>query len=136
MQFGNALEGTLSAQTWDNGTGKRRGIVTDSKEHRSNSRSPRKDRAARPHAGSDAKTPAASRVARASTKRSFPVVGIGASAGGLEAVSQLLSRLPAETGIAYVLVQHLSPQAPAGGPSRPSSRWRLNATRTGTRRSS
>ncbi|MBI4752369.1 MAG: PAS domain-containing protein [Acidobacteria bacterium] len=39
----------------------------------------------------------------------FPVVGIGASAGGLEAFTQLLSTLPPDTGMAFVLVQHLSP---------------------------
>jgi two-component system CheB/CheR fusion protein len=39
----------------------------------------------------------------------FPVVGIGASAGGLEAFKQLLSALPPDTGMAYVLVQHLDP---------------------------
>lgn len=41
--------------------------------------------------------------------RSFPVVGIGASAGGLEAVTSLLENLPANTGMAFVLVQHLDP---------------------------
>jgi two-component system, chemotaxis family, CheB/CheR fusion protein len=40
---------------------------------------------------------------------SFAVVGIGASAGGLEAVPQLLKPLPADTGLALVLVQHLDP---------------------------
>jgi two-component system, chemotaxis family, CheB/CheR fusion protein len=39
----------------------------------------------------------------------FPVVGVGASAGGLEAFTQLLRALPANTGMAYVLVQHLDP---------------------------
>jgi len=39
----------------------------------------------------------------------FPVAGIGASAGGLEAVSELLAALPAKTGMAFVLVQHLDP---------------------------
>ncbi|MEO0535730.1 MAG: CheR family methyltransferase [Cyanobacteria bacterium P01_A01_bin.123] len=39
----------------------------------------------------------------------FPVVGIGASAGGLEAFTQLLNHLPATTGMAFVLVQHLDP---------------------------
>ncbi|MGA7934954.1 MAG: chemotaxis protein CheB [Kovacikia sp.] len=39
----------------------------------------------------------------------FPVVGIGASAGGLEAFIQLLSHLPIDTGMAFVLVQHLDP---------------------------
>ena len=37
------------------------------------------------------------------------VVGIGASAGGLEAFSRLLTALPADTGMAFVLVQHLDP---------------------------
>ena len=37
----------------------------------------------------------------------FPIVGIGASAGGLEAFSQLLGHLPADTGMGFVLVQHL-----------------------------
>ena len=39
----------------------------------------------------------------------FPIVGIGASAGGLEAVTQVLQHLPARTGMAFVLVQHLDP---------------------------
>lgn len=37
-------------------------------------------------------------------------MGIGASAGGLEAFSLLLRQLPADTGFAFVLVQHLDPQ--------------------------
>ena len=37
------------------------------------------------------------------------VVGIGASAGGLEAFRLLLADLPADTGFAYVLIQHLDP---------------------------
>ena len=39
----------------------------------------------------------------------FPVVGIGASAGGLEACIDLLSGLPSPVGMAFVLVQHLEP---------------------------
>jgi two-component system, chemotaxis family, CheB/CheR fusion protein len=39
----------------------------------------------------------------------FPIVGIGASAGGLEAMSELLQHLPERTGMAYVIVQHLDP---------------------------
>src|SRR5262247_646813 len=42
--------------------------------------------------------------------RTFPVVGIGASAGGLEAFRQLLEHLPTDTGMAFVLVQHLDPK--------------------------
>jgi two-component system CheB/CheR fusion protein len=37
------------------------------------------------------------------------VVGIGASAGGLEAVQNLLAALPVHSGLSYVLVQHLDP---------------------------
>ena len=39
----------------------------------------------------------------------FLVVGLGASAGGLEAVRKLLAVLPAKTGFAFVLIQHLDP---------------------------
>ncbi len=39
----------------------------------------------------------------------FPIVGIGASAGGLESFTQLLRDIPVTTGLALVLVQHLSP---------------------------
>lgn len=39
----------------------------------------------------------------------FPVAAIGASAGGLEAISQLLTHLPDKTGIAYIYIQHLDP---------------------------
>src|SRR5260370_24937622 len=45
-----------------------------------------------------------------SSKRAlFPIVGVGASAGGLEAFTQLLKALGSETEMAYVLVQHLDP---------------------------
>jgi two-component system CheB/CheR fusion protein len=39
----------------------------------------------------------------------FPIVGIGASAGGLEAFEQFLSNVPPNSGMAYVVVQHLDP---------------------------
>jgi two-component system CheB/CheR fusion protein len=39
----------------------------------------------------------------------FPIVGVGASAGGLEAFSDLLRHLPEKNGMALVLVQHLDP---------------------------
>ena len=39
----------------------------------------------------------------------FPVVAIGASAGGLEAMMELLKYLPQNTGMAFIYVQHLSP---------------------------
>src|SRR5215470_16114524 len=37
------------------------------------------------------------------------IVGIGASAGGLESLEQLFAALPAHPGMAFVVVQHLSP---------------------------
>ncbi|CAG1064616.1 Chemotaxis protein methyltransferase [uncultured bacterium] len=39
-----------------------------------------------------------------------PVVGIGASAGGLEALTNLFQNLPSDTGMAFVIVQHLDPK--------------------------
>lgn len=39
----------------------------------------------------------------------FPIVGIGASAGGLEAFSQLLAHMPLDTGMALILISHLDP---------------------------
>jgi len=44
----------------------------------------------------------------ATEERPF-VVGVGASAGGLEAFTELLSHLPGDTGMAFVLIQHLDP---------------------------
>ena len=41
-------------------------------------------------------------------KNIFPIVGIGASAGGLEAIKSLLQALPQNTGLAFVIVQHLA----------------------------
>ena len=43
------------------------------------------------------------------TDAPFPVVGIAASAGGLEAFTALIRHLPTDTGMAFVLIQHLSP---------------------------
>ncbi|HEY9887286.1 MAG TPA: CheR family methyltransferase [Candidatus Obscuribacterales bacterium] len=51
--------------------------------------------------------------AQPSADDAFPVVGIGASAGGLEAFIELLSHLPTDTGMAFVLVQHLDPSQPS-----------------------
>ena len=62
------------------------------------------------------KTPAASRRSRTASgqaypdRKTFPIVGVGASAGGLEAFRSLLRKLPANTGMAFVFVQHLDPE--------------------------
>ena len=39
----------------------------------------------------------------------FPIVGIGASAGGLEALEQFLEHMPQTSGMAFVIIQHLDP---------------------------
>jgi len=44
-----------------------------------------------------------------SQNRAFPIVGIGASAGGLEAFEQFFHAIPADSGIAFVLISHLDP---------------------------
>src|SRR5512141_1851304 len=49
-------------------------------------------------------------AARSVPPSSFPVVAIGASAGGLDAYSEFFRALPPDTGMAFVLVQHLDPQ--------------------------
>ena len=43
------------------------------------------------------------------TPREFFTVGIGTSAGGLEAIEQFFSTMPSNTGMAFVVIQHLSP---------------------------
>ena len=43
------------------------------------------------------------------TKAPFSIVGIGASAGGLEALDLFLRNSPADSGMAFVIVQHLEP---------------------------
>jgi len=44
-----------------------------------------------------------------STSLSFPIVGIGASAGGLEALEQFFTNMPNDTGMAFIIIQHLDP---------------------------
>ena len=41
--------------------------------------------------------------------RSFSIVGIGASAGGLEAMESFFKNMPGDSGLAFVVVQHLDP---------------------------
>ena len=48
--------------------------------------------------------------ARGAAAGDFPIIAVGASAGGLEAFSQILERLPPDIDSAFVFVQHLSPQ--------------------------
>lgn len=49
-----------------------------------------------------------SSITRAKPNKSFTIVAIGSSAGGLEAGSALFKNLPTDTGMAFIYVQHLS----------------------------
>src|SRR5262245_27025299 len=65
-------------------------------------------------AGIERKAQTAAARAPSPSKQTAPrptsIVGVGASAGGLEAFDQLLAALPEDTGMAFVLVQHLAPK--------------------------
>jgi two-component system CheB/CheR fusion protein len=54
-----------------------------------------------------AATPIADTKSQASP--SFPIVSLGASAGGLEALEQFLAHVPKESGLGFVVVQHMDP---------------------------
>ena len=58
---------------------------------------------------SPATNPESASPAKESPNPSFPIVGIGASAGGLEALEQFLREVPDKSGLAFVIVQHLDP---------------------------
>jgi two-component system CheB/CheR fusion protein len=66
-------------------------------------RPPARKKVRRPAPGSPQPSP------RAKLQPLFPIVGVGASAGGLDAFRQLLPALSAEPGVALVLVPHLEP---------------------------
>ncbi|MGB7217334.1 MAG: chemotaxis protein CheB, partial [Vicinamibacterales bacterium] len=53
--------------------------------------------------------PKASARTQRSENLTFPVVGIGASAGGLDAFKKLFSAMPGDSGMAFVLIPHLDP---------------------------
>src|SRR6056297_80440 len=42
-----------------------------------------------------------------------PIVGVGASAGGVTALQELVEHIPADSGIAWVLIQHMPPHRPS-----------------------
>ena len=44
------------------------------------------------------------------TTVSFPVIGLGASAGGLQALKDFFTHMPANSGMAFVVIMHLSPE--------------------------
>src|SRR5438128_1039781 len=64
-----------------------------------------------PHAKKTAQEVAPPAISSPETRGNlFPIVGVGASAGGLEAFTAFLKHLPTDSGMALVLIQHLDPQ--------------------------
>ena len=69
-------------------------------------RKPRKTRAS----GSRRKVTSIDKAPASGSGLPFPIVAIGASAGGLAAFTALLQALPSKSGMAFVLIQHLEPK--------------------------
>jgi two-component system CheB/CheR fusion protein len=75
---------------------------------------PKKKKPSKPEQRQEKKIVATQRKAKSETRVKskaeslFPIVGIGASAGGLEAFTDFLKKLPADTGMAFVFIQHLA----------------------------
>ncbi len=63
----------------------------------------------RPHQGKEERPRWIRKPLSASSRADFPIVAIGASAGGLDACKKLLDALPADNGMAFIIVQHLDP---------------------------
>jgi two-component system CheB/CheR fusion protein len=59
--------------------------------------------------GTEQTRPAAGDAPAVQKGSPFPVVGIGASAGGLEALELFLRHVPEDSGMAFVIIQHLDP---------------------------
>lgn len=71
---------------------------------------PLKSEPAGPAASTDDLAAPPDGVGAARPRLPFPVVGIGASAGGVEALRRFFAAVPAGSGMAYVAIQHLSPE--------------------------
>ena len=59
------------------------------------------------------KSSRASKTESGIVKSEFPIIGIGASAGGLEALEQFFENMPVDSGMAFVVIQHLDPDHPS-----------------------
>jgi chemotaxis response regulator CheB len=57
--------------------------------------------------------PATARTRRRPQATAFPIIGLGASAGGLKAFEQFLKRLATDSGMGFVFVQHLDRSHPS-----------------------
>src|SRR5262249_18037079 len=74
-----------------------------SKRREDTIRGPKDGRRARPKGGVDLPS------GDGAPHLDFPIVGVGASAGGVEAAQDLFSRIPPDSGLAFVLILHLDP---------------------------
>jgi len=63
----------------------------------------------RPAKPTEVSPPKSSAPSASPASTGFPIVGIGASAGGLEALGEFLGHVPADSGMAFVVVTHLDP---------------------------
>nr|WP_320016389.1 chemotaxis protein CheB [uncultured Desulfobacter sp.] len=54
-----------------------------------------------------------SKIERQSIPKSFPVVGLGASAGGLEALKAFFTKVPPTSGMAFIVLVHMTPNQPS-----------------------
>ncbi|MFY9327664.1 MAG: chemotaxis protein CheB [Georgfuchsia sp.] len=61
----------------------------------------------------------------------FPVIGIGCSAGGLDALDSFFSHVPPDSGMAFVVVQHLTPNQPSALPELLQRSTRMVVTEAG-----
>jgi two-component system CheB/CheR fusion protein len=64
----------------------------------------------RPAKKASQKSPVPQQSTARKREQLFPIVGVGASAGGLEAFTAFLKQLPSDSGMAFVLIQHLAPK--------------------------
>src|SRR5215831_11951077 len=88
---------------------KRKSDNTKSQKKKSTTKSPTKKTSAFTPKKSSGKSRTTAKQKSSMDRLPFPIVGIGGSAGGLEAFSILLQNLPTDLGMAYVYIQHLSP---------------------------
>src|SRR6185295_12116164 len=72
-------------------------------------RKPERSRKGRASSSSQARARNARSPTAPAARESFPVVGMGASAGGLEALQKFFAAMPPDAGMAFVLAQHLDP---------------------------
>ncbi len=78
---------------------------------RANEKSPQPGSTRKPSAKKTPATVAAGGLKPRAEKpeRGFPIVGIGASAGGLEALEELFAKMPTDTGMAFIVITHQHP---------------------------